>query len=71
MVQEGIVLGHVVSARGIEVDRANVELIAKLPPPVNVKRMISLGRKGKGCFLYASSIIGMNLSYSQWDMMTC
>jgi hypothetical protein len=27
MVQEGIVLGHIVSKRGIEVDRSKVELI--------------------------------------------
>ena len=36
MVQEGIVLGHIVSARGIEVDKAKVELIDKLPYPTNV-----------------------------------
>ena len=33
MVQEGIVLGHRISARGIEVDRAKIEAIEKLPPP--------------------------------------
>ena len=37
MVHEGIVLGHHVSERGIEVDRAKIEVIEKLPPPVNVK----------------------------------
>ena len=37
MVREGIVLGHVISRRGIEVDKAKVELISKLPPPINVK----------------------------------
>ena len=37
MVQEEIVLGHKISKKGIEVDRAKVEVIAKLPPPVNVK----------------------------------
>ena len=37
MVQQGIVLGHVISKRGIEVDRAKVDLIANLPPPTNVK----------------------------------
>jgi hypothetical protein len=37
MVQEGIVLGHIVSKRGIEVDRAKVELIENLPPPTSVK----------------------------------
>lgn len=30
-------MGHLVSVRGIEVDRAKVEVIAKLPPPTNVK----------------------------------
>jgi len=37
MVQEGIVLGHKISQNGIEVDRAKVEVIAKLPPPTSVK----------------------------------
>jgi hypothetical protein len=35
MVREGIVLGHMVSERGIEIDRAKVEVIEQLPPPVN------------------------------------
>ncbi|GKV31622.1 hypothetical protein SLEP1_g40296 [Rubroshorea leprosula] len=30
---KGIVLGHIVSERGIEVDRAKIELISKLPTP--------------------------------------
>ena len=37
MVQEGIVLGHRISARGIEVDRAKIEAIEKLPPPSSEK----------------------------------
>ncbi|CAM8988170.1 unnamed protein product [Rhodiola kirilowii] len=37
MVHEGIVLGHLVSKRGIEVDKAKVEVIEKLPPPRDVK----------------------------------
>ncbi|MCI07071.1 hypothetical protein A2U01_0028134, partial [Trifolium medium] len=37
MVTEGIVLGHKISSKGIEVDKAKVEVIEKLPPPVNVK----------------------------------
>ncbi|RVW63875.1 Retrovirus-related Pol polyprotein from transposon 17.6 [Vitis vinifera] len=37
MVNQGIVLGHVISKNGIEVDSAKVELIVKLPPPTNVK----------------------------------
>ncbi|CAM8911555.1 unnamed protein product [Rhodiola kirilowii] len=47
MVQEGIVLGHMVSQRGIEVDRAKVEVIEKLPPPKDVKGIRSfLGHAG-------------------------
>jgi hypothetical protein len=37
MVREGIVLGHLISKRGIEVDKARIEVIKQLPPPVNVK----------------------------------
>ena len=37
MVSQGIVLGHVISSRGIEVDKAKIELISKLPSPTNVK----------------------------------
>ncbi|XP_021761194.1 uncharacterized protein LOC110726028 [Chenopodium quinoa] len=44
---EGIVLGHVVSSRGIEVDRAKIEVIERLPPPTNVKGIRSfLGHAG-------------------------
>ena len=37
MVREGIVLGHLVSERGIEVDKAKIEVIEQFPPPINVK----------------------------------
>jgi hypothetical protein len=37
MVREGTVLGHLVSKRGIEVDRAKIKIIKQLPPLVNVK----------------------------------
>lgn len=36
MVKEGIVLGHTVSQKGIKVDKANIEVIAKLPPQIYV-----------------------------------
>lgn len=36
-VQEGIVLGHWVSAKEIEVDRAKIQVIEKLLPPTLVK----------------------------------
>ena len=47
MVQEGIVLGHRISATGIEVDKAKIEAIEKLPPPSSVKGIRSfLGHAG-------------------------
>jgi len=47
MVREGIVLGHKVSERGTEVDRAKIEVIEQLPPPTNVKGIRSfLGHAG-------------------------
>ena len=51
MVREGIVVGHRVSERGIEVDRAKIEVIEKLPPPVNVKGIHSfLGHARFYCY---------------------
>jgi hypothetical protein len=47
MVREGIVLGHLVFERGIEVDRAKIEVIEQLPPPVYIKGIQSfLGHCG-------------------------
>ncbi|CAJ2642327.1 unnamed protein product [Trifolium pratense] len=47
MVTEGIVLGHKISSKGIEVDKAKIEVIEKLPPPINVKGVRSfLGQAG-------------------------
>ncbi|CAN6684920.1 unnamed protein product [Malus baccata var. baccata] len=37
----GIVLGHLISSKGIEVDKAKIEVIAKLPPPTSVKNVRS------------------------------
>ena len=37
MVEEGIVFGHKISNTRIEVDRAKIEIIEKLPPPTTVK----------------------------------
>ncbi|GJS81255.1 reverse transcriptase domain-containing protein [Tanacetum coccineum] len=37
MVKEGIFLGHKISKSGIEVDKAKVDVIAKLPHPTTVK----------------------------------
>ncbi|MCI34730.1 hypothetical protein A2U01_0055950, partial [Trifolium medium] len=47
MVKEGIVLGHRISNKWLEVDQAKVEVIEKLPPPVNIKGVRSfLGHAG-------------------------
>jgi hypothetical protein len=36
MVREGIVLGHKILEKGIEVDKAKIEVIEHLPLPTNV-----------------------------------
>ena len=47
MVKEGIVLGNRISEKEIEVDRAKVEVIEKLSPPISVKVVRSfLGHAG-------------------------
>ena len=47
MVTQGIVLGHIMSKEGIEVDKAKVELISNLPTPKCVKDIQSfLGHAG-------------------------
>ncbi|XP_048601526.1 uncharacterized protein LOC125580669 [Brassica napus] len=47
MVKEGIVLGHKISERGIEVDQAKIEVMARLAPPKTVKDIRSfLGHAG-------------------------
>ena len=47
MVKEGIVLGHMISAAGLEVDKAKVSIIKNLMPPTTVKGIRSfLGHVG-------------------------
>jgi hypothetical protein len=47
MVREGIVLGHKISEKGIEVDKVKIEVIEQLPLPTNVKGIrSSLGHVG-------------------------
>ena len=41
MVKVVIVLGHHISEKGIEVDRAKVEVMERLPPPISVKGVFS------------------------------
>ncbi|KAL0875989.1 hypothetical protein Bca101_025694 [Brassica carinata] len=47
MVKEGIVLGHKISEKGIEVDKAKIDVMVSLPPPKTVKDIKSfLGHAG-------------------------
>ncbi|CAN6583747.1 unnamed protein product [Malus baccata var. baccata] len=47
MVRQGIVLGHIVSKRGIEVDKSKIDLIRYLPSPTSVREIRSfLGHAG-------------------------
>jgi len=48
MVKKGIVLGHKVSQKGLEVDKVEIEVIEKLPPPILVKGVRSF--LGHACF---------------------
>jgi hypothetical protein len=41
MVKQGIVLGHVISERGIDVDKSKVDTDEQLPPPTDVKSLRS------------------------------
>ncbi|GKB22478.1 reverse transcriptase domain-containing protein [Tanacetum coccineum] len=44
MVKEGIVLGHKISKKGIEVDKAKIDVISKLPHPTTIKGIRSFLR---------------------------
>jgi hypothetical protein len=47
MITNDIVLGHIVSSKGIEVDKSKIELIANFPTPKSVKDVRSfLGHAG-------------------------
>jgi hypothetical protein len=47
LVKEGIILGHKILEKGIEVDKAMIEVIEQLSPPTNVKGIcIFLGHAG-------------------------
>jgi len=41
MVNHGVVLGHIGSTKGLEVDKAKVDIIQSLPRPQNVREVRS------------------------------
>nr|GEW21892.1 reverse transcriptase domain-containing protein [Tanacetum cinerariifolium] len=45
MVKEGIVFGHKISKSGIKVDRAKVDVIAKIPHPTSIKDGVFTAKK--------------------------
>ena len=47
MVRDGIVLGHKILEKGIEVDKAKIEVMMRLQSPISVKGIMSfLGHTG-------------------------
>ena len=48
MVNQGIVLGHIISKKGIKVDKVKIEMISKPPSPINVKTVRQF--LGHACF---------------------
>ncbi|WVZ88681.1 hypothetical protein U9M48_035173 [Paspalum notatum var. saurae] len=41
MVRRGLVLGHIISEKGIEVDKAKIETVERLPPPTDIRSLRS------------------------------
>nr|GEV44115.1 retrovirus-related Pol polyprotein from transposon 17.6 [Tanacetum cinerariifolium] len=63
MVKEGIILGHTISKNGIEVDKAKIDVIAKLPHPITVKDCIKAFQTLKKKLTEAPILIAPN-----WDL---
>nr|GEW16849.1 reverse transcriptase domain-containing protein [Tanacetum cinerariifolium] len=71
MVQEGIVLGHKISKNGIEVDKAKINVIAKLPHPTTVKgvrkRLHSHAPTGRSPIVACLSVYAMHRARFKGD----
>ena len=66
IVNQGIVLGHIISNKGIEVDKAKIEMISKLPSPTNVKTVRQfLGHAGfyKRFIMTSQKLPSLSISY--------
>nr|GEW16642.1 reverse transcriptase domain-containing protein [Tanacetum cinerariifolium] len=62
MVKEGIVLGHKISKKGLEVDKVKVDVITKLPHPTTVKGIRSFLGHAEGVFLVRKPLISSRLA---------
>ncbi|KAH9705544.1 hypothetical protein KPL70_011915 [Citrus sinensis] len=67
MVKQGIVLGHIISSKGIEVDKAKVDLISNLPPPKIVREEFDLEFKDKKG---TENVVADHLSHLHFDTIT-
>jgi hypothetical protein len=65
MVREGIILGHLVSERGIEVDKAKIEVIEQLPPPVNIKGIRSFFRTCRFLSMFHKGLLSNFLTFNK------
>nr|GFB67408.1 DNA-directed DNA polymerase [Tanacetum cinerariifolium] len=63
MVKEGILLGHKISKNRIEVDKAKVDVISRLPHPTTVKDCIKAFQTLKKKLMQAPILIAPN-----WDL---
>nr|GEY09599.1 reverse transcriptase domain-containing protein [Tanacetum cinerariifolium] len=57
MVKEGIVLGHKISKKGIEVDKAKIEVISKLPHPTTISRPMTHLLEKNSPFIFSNECI--------------
>ncbi|KAH9801443.1 hypothetical protein KPL71_001038 [Citrus sinensis] len=67
MVKQGIVLGHIISSKSIEVDKAKVDLISNLPSPKTVREEFDLEFKDKKG---TENVVADHLSRLHFDTIT-
>jgi hypothetical protein len=59
------VLGYLMSERGIEVDRAKIEVIERLPSPINIKGIRSFLGHASFCHRFIKDFSHIDRSLSQ------
>nr|GEV52379.1 DNA-directed DNA polymerase [Tanacetum cinerariifolium] len=70
MVKEGIVLGHKISKEGIEVDKAKVDVITKLPHPTTIKALLSVQSWGNVKKNISGQYTMPALKHANFDLQT-